>query len=75
MEELAGKDLDSGSQKSTRTPMVGVLGGGGRLKKVMVMLKTVDGSTRTLAPANMKVWRKMVRTGDYARGSGYPERE
>ena len=52
MEELAGKLLVAGSQKSTLIPMGGVFGGGGSLKKFMVMLKIVEGSTNTLAPAN-----------------------
>lgn len=50
MELLAGKVLVAGSQKSTLIPMGGVFGGEGRLKKAIVMLKMVDGSTSTLAP-------------------------
>ena len=52
MDELAGKELVAGSQKSTLTPIGGVLGGEGRLKKVVLMLKIVEGSTSTLAPAD-----------------------
>ena len=52
MEELAGKALVAGSQKSTLMPIGGVLGGEGNLKKLMLILKMVDGSTSTLAPTH-----------------------
>ena len=49
--------LAVGSQKSTRMPMAGVAGGGAMLLKVIVMLKTVAGSTITVAPAKRKAIR------------------